>query len=98
MPDLVLGSPAIERARTVIAGEARRVPAAADAVALVPHTLGPLPAVVELLAALREAGDALTRELGVGGRRLDAVDRGLDAVLHVLQTSDAADAHSLGRM
>ena len=98
MPDLVLGSPAIERARTVIAGEARRVPAAADALAPLPQAFGPWPAAAEVVAALHDVVAALTRELGAGGQRLDAVDRGLDAVLRVLQSSDAGDAQTLHRM
>jgi len=98
MPDLVFGPAAIEHARTTVASEARRVPAIADVVTVVPGAaFGPLAAGVEVVGALHQLAEALDGELGAGGRRLEEVDRGLDAVLRVLESMDGDDARALDR-
>ena len=96
MPDLVYGAAAIERVRTAVAGEARHLPAAADAVTGLPApALGGLAAAADVLAALSDATAALHAELAAGGARLDQVDRALDATLDAMRGADAAGARSL---
>ena len=98
MPDLVFGPAAIEHARTTVASEARRVPAIADAVTVLPPTaFGALASGVEVVGALHRLAEALVGELDAGGRRLDEVDRGLDAVLRTLESTDHEDARALDR-
>lgn len=50
-----------------------------------------------MVGALHQLAEALDGELGAGGRRLEEVDRGLDAVLRVLESMDGDDARALDR-
>lgn len=96
MPDLVYGTAAIERARTAVAGEARRLPAAADALtAPAGAAFGGLAAAADLTAALAEVTAALHADLAAGSARLDRTDRALDATLDAMHGTDAAGARSL---
>lgn len=97
MPDLVLGSAAIEQARTVVASEARRVPAHADLVTPLPApALGGLDAGA-LLGALRDLVTAMEDDLAAGGRRLDEADRALDATMRSAGSADTSAAVGFGR-
>jgi hypothetical protein len=89
MPDLVIGPAVIEQARVVVAGEARRVPALADALAAPSAvSFGGLAVAGTLAAALRELVVALGSDLDAAGARLDQVDRSLDATLSALEAAD----------
>lgn len=99
MPDLVIGPAAIEQARVTVAGEARRVPALADALAVPPATsFGGLEVAGSMTVALREVVTALGGDLDQAGARLEEVDRALDAILSALQASDDAVAGPLARV
>jgi hypothetical protein len=99
MPDLVLGSAVIEQARIAVAGEARRVPALADALAApAAASFGGLATAGMMAAALGELVGALRSDLDAAGARLDQVDRSLDATLSALEAADRDAAAPMARV
>ncbi|GAA4773538.1 hypothetical protein GCM10023200_02440 [Actinomycetospora chlora] len=95
MPDLDLGPAALEQVRAGVAGEARRVPAMADQLAVPRAGLGDLASAGAVLGALDEVVRALDGELGAAGARLDGLDRALDAALTAIRTRDRDGAAAL---
>jgi hypothetical protein len=99
MPDLVIGPAVIEQARVAVAGEARRVPALADALAAPSvASFGGLATAGMMAAALGELVGALRSDLDVAGARLDQVDRSLDATLSALEAADRDAAAPMARV
>jgi hypothetical protein len=96
MGDVVYDTDALEQARTVVAGEAARMPGLGDRLGTAPvPDVGGLDgsrAVSEAIAGLTRA---LVAELEAAGLHLRDADRALDAALRRVQETDRAGAVAL---
>jgi len=91
--DIVVELDALEEARTVLAGEAGRVPGLADRLGSAPVPdaggLDAAPVVADAIATLTRA---IVADLGAAGRRLGEAERALDATIRRVQQTDGAGA------